>query len=58
VVDAALKTDDVLSRAIDDLDLRRVLEDVDDQDALNEQMEAAITQAVKDALVDRVKDLI
>ena len=58
VIDAALKTDDVLSRAIDDLDLRRVLEDVDDQDALNEQMEAAITQAVKDALVDRVKDLI
>jgi hypothetical protein len=58
VVDAALKTDDVLSRAIDGLDLRRVLEDVDDQQALNTQMEAAITQAVKDALVDRVRDLV
>lgn len=58
VVDAALKTDDVLSRAIDDLDLRRVLADVDDQQALNAQMEAAITQAVKDSLVDRVRDLI
>jgi hypothetical protein len=58
VVDAALKTDDVLSRAIDGLDLRQVLEEVDDQDALNAQMEAAITQAVKDALVDRVRDLV
>jgi hypothetical protein len=58
VVDAALKTDDVLSRAIDDLDLRRVLADVDDQQALNAQMEAAVTQAVKDSLVDRVRDLI
>lgn len=58
VIDGALKTDDVLTRAIDDLDLRQVLEDVDDQDALNAQMEAAITQAVKDALVDRVRDLV
>jgi hypothetical protein len=58
VVDAALKTDDVLTRAIEDLDLRRVLADVDDQDALNEQMEAAVTQAVKDSLVDRLRDLV
>jgi hypothetical protein len=58
VIDAALKTDDVLTRAIDGLDLRQVLEDVDDQRALNAQMEAAITQAVKDALVDRVRDLV
>lgn len=58
VVDAALKTDDVLTRAVDGLDLRRVLADVDDQDALDARMEAAITQAVKDALVDRVRDLV
>jgi hypothetical protein len=58
VINAALKTDDVLTRAIDDLDLRAILEDVDDQDALNRQMEAAVTQAVKDSLVDRLRDLI
>jgi len=58
VVDAAVKTDDVLTRAIEDLDLRRVLADVDDQDALNAQMEAAVTQAVKDSLVDRLRDLV
>lgn len=58
VIDAALETDDVLTRAIDDLDLRSILEDVDDQAALNDQMEAAVTQAVKDSLVDRLRDLI
>lgn len=58
VINAALKTDDVLTRAIDDLDLRTILANVDDQDALNRQMEAAVTQAVKDSLVDRLRDLI
>ena len=32
VIDAALKTDDVLTRAIEDLDLRAVLANLDDQD--------------------------
>lgn len=58
VVDAALPIDDVLTRAIDDLDLRRILTDLDDQDDLNRQLDAAITQAVKDTLVDRVRDLV
>ena len=58
VVDSALKTDDVLTRAIEDLDLRTLLTNVNDQDALNAQVEAAVTQAVKDSLVDRVRDLI
>ncbi len=58
VIDAALKTDDVLTRAIDDLDLREVLANVDDQDELNEQVEEAVTQAVKDSLADRVSDLL
>ena len=35
VIDAALKTDDVLTRAIDDLDLRSLLANLDDQDDLN-----------------------
>jgi len=58
VIDAALKTDDVLTRAIDDLDLRSILENLDDQDGINEQMEAAMTEAVKDALVDRLRNLL
>lgn len=58
VVDAALKTDDVMTRAIEDLDLRELLSNVDDQDELNAQVEAAVTQAVKDSLVDRVRDLV
>jgi len=58
VVDAALKTDDFLTRAIKDLDLRDILENLDDQSALNAQMEAAVTQAVKDSLVDRLRDLL
>jgi hypothetical protein len=58
MVDAALKTDDVLTRAIEDLDLRTLLANVDDQDALNDQVEGAVTQAVKDSLLDRLRDLV
>jgi hypothetical protein len=58
LIDGALETDDVLSRAIDDLDLRAVLADLDDQAALDDQMEAAVTQAVKDSLVARLQDLL
>jgi hypothetical protein len=58
VIDAALKTDDVLTRAIDGLDLRSILANLDDQQDLNRQMNAAVEQAVKDALVDRLRDLL
>jgi len=58
VIDAALKTDDVLVNTIEDLDLRAVLENIDDQDELDAQMNAAVTQAVKDALLDRLRNLI
>lgn len=58
VIDAALKTDDVLTRAIDGLDLRSILENLDDQQDLDQQMNAAVEQAVKDALVDRLKGLL
>ena len=58
VVDAALPIDDLLTRAIDDHDLRAVLTNLDDQDDLNRQLDAAITQAVKDTLVARVRDLV
>ncbi|MDX6232335.1 MAG: hypothetical protein QOH68_1319 [Nocardioidaceae bacterium] len=57
-IDAALKTDDVLTRAIDDLDLRALLANVDDQQALEQQVEVAVTQAVKDSLEARLRDLL
>ena len=58
VVDSALKTDDVLIRTINDLDVREVLSNLDDPRDLNRQIEAAVTQAVKDSLTQRVRDLI
>jgi hypothetical protein len=58
VVDAALKTDDVLTRAIENLDLRSLLANLDDPDELNAQVEPAVTQAVKDSLVARLRDLV
>jgi len=57
-VDAALKTDDVLTRAIDDLDLRAVLANLDDQDALEQQIEVAVTDAVKASLEARIRGLV
>jgi hypothetical protein len=58
VIDAALPTDDVLTRAIDELDVRALLADLDDPDALDEQLEAAISQAVEDTLAARLRDLV
>ena len=58
VIDAALKTDDVLTRAIKGLDLRTLLANLDDQRELSEQVQAAVTQAVKDSLLDRVRGLL
>lgn len=58
VVDAALPMDDVLTRAIEDLDLRALLANLDDQAALEAQVQAAVSQAVVDSLVARVRDLV
>lgn len=58
VVDGALSTEDVLTRAIEDLDLRELLDDLTDQGALEQQVEVAVTQAVRDALTDRARDLL
>jgi hypothetical protein len=58
VIDAALKTDDVLRRTVDGLDLREVLADLDNPDDLNRRISDAATQAVRDALVDRLRDLL
>jgi hypothetical protein len=58
VVNAALKTDDVLNRTINDLDLRTVLANLDNEHDLYQQINAAVTQAVKDSLVARLRDLL
>ena len=55
VIDAAVKTDDVLVRTINDLDLREVLANLDDQDDLNRQVSAEalmrlVTQSNADAI--------
>lgn len=57
-IDSALKTDDVLTRAIDDLDLRELLADLGDGDELNQQIEDAVTEAVKASLADRLRNLV
>lgn len=58
LIDGALKTDDVLRRAIEGLDLRRLLAELDDPDALTRQIDSAVTEAVKDSLVARLRDLL
>jgi hypothetical protein len=58
VVNGALKTDDVLRRAVEDLDLRKLLSNLEDPNALQTQISAAVTQAVKDSLVGRLKDAV
>jgi hypothetical protein len=58
LVDGALKTDDVLKRTINTLDLRAVLADLNDPDELNRRINDAVTRAVKDSLVARLHDLL
>lgn len=58
VINAALKTDDVLRRAIDGLDLRKLLANLDDPSQLQSQISAAVTQAAKDSLRDRLASLV
>ncbi len=58
VINAALKTDDVLIRTINDLDLRSILANLDNEQDLYQQVNAAVEQAVKDSLVDRLRDLL
>jgi hypothetical protein len=58
VVNAALKTDDVLTRTIDDLDLRTLLANLDDEHDLDQQITAAITHAVEESLTARLSGLL
>lgn len=58
LVDGLLKTDDVLNRTIDDLDLRKLLTDLDDPDQLSSQLSSSVTKSVKDSLLARLRDLL
>jgi hypothetical protein len=58
VIDAGLKTDDVLKRTIDGLDLRAVLADLHNPNDLSRRINDAATQAVKDSLAARLRDLV
>jgi hypothetical protein len=58
VIDAAVKMDDVLTRTINDLDLRSMLADLDDEQDLNRQLNDAVNRAVKDSIVARLKGLL
>jgi hypothetical protein len=58
LIDSALKTDDVLVRTIDGLDLRSLLANVGNRDELTRQINAAVTDAVKSSLVARLRDLL
>jgi hypothetical protein len=57
VINSVLKTDDVLRRTINSLDLRSLLTNLNDPDQLNQQLNSAVTQAVKDSLIARLRDL-
>ncbi len=58
LINDALKTDDVLKRTINDLDLRKLIANLDDPDDLTRQINAAVTDAVKKSLVARLRDLL
>lgn len=58
VVDTALPTDEVLSRAVESLDLQVLLADLDDQAGIEDAVEDAVTQAVRDTLVARIRGLL
>lgn len=58
LVDSALPTDDVLTRTIDDLDLRTLLANADDEAGLEQQLDAAVIRAVRDTLTARLRGLL
>jgi hypothetical protein len=58
VVNGALKTADVLRGTINGLDLRTVLANLDNPDDLTQQIRAAVTIAVEQALLDRLRSLL
>jgi hypothetical protein len=58
LINAALKTADVLRRTIKELDLRALLANLNDPDELTRQITPAVTEGVKSSLIARLRDLI
>lgn len=58
VVNAALKTDDILTRTIDGLDLRELMANLNDQSSLEQQIQEAVVPAVRDSVVARIRGLV
>lgn len=52
LIDNRLKTGDVLRRTVDGLDVHRLLGNLEDPAAIDALVSAAVTQAVKDEIVD------
>lgn len=52
LIDGALTTDDVLRRTINDLDLRALLANLSNRQAMTAQVDTAVTKAVMDRLKD------
>jgi hypothetical protein len=52
LIDNRLKTDEVLRRTVADLDVRRVLDNLDDPRQVDAAVNRAITGAVRDELID------
>ena len=58
LINSALKTDDVLRRTIDNLDLRKLLANISDSGDVNGQLNKAVTDAVEQSLAARLRNLI
>ena len=58
VINRAVKTDDVLHRTINDLDVRSLLTNLNNPDELNRQVDDAVTNAVKQSLEGRLSGLL
>lgn len=58
LINSALKTDDVLRRTINNLDLRELLANLNDSHDLTQQINQAVTDAVKRSLVARLRGLL
>jgi hypothetical protein len=58
LINAALKTDDVLTRTINDLDIRKLLTNLKNTNDLTHQVTSAVTEAVKQSLLARLRDLL
>jgi hypothetical protein len=57
-INSTLKTDDVLRRTINNLDLRKLLANLDNSNDLTRQINSAVTDAVKRSLVARLRGLL